>query len=310
MFSQYEYSIPKEAIGNTLIELAEHNDKICVLSSDVSKSVNVWEFSEAHPDRFFEMGIAEQSTVSAAGGMAAEGFIPVYVALAIFSNGMTFPQTRQVCNNNLNVKIIGTHAGVDDGADGPGHHSTEDLAISRVIPRLTVLCPSDENEVAAAIRAMVAMEGPCYMRVAREVQPIIHAKDCKFEIGKAETLYDEGDEFAIVFEGSALEQALEGWEAAKAAGKHGKLVSIRSIKPLDEECVRSLADSVDTIVTVENHSVKGGLYSVICETLAGEKHKAVVKPVGFHDMFMDAGPSSGIKAKYGLTAEAIMEQLK
>ncbi|SEA52446.1 transketolase [Pseudobutyrivibrio sp. ACV-2] len=309
MFSQYEYSIPKEAIGNTLIELAETNNKICVFSSDVSKSVNVYEFSQAHPDRFFEMGIAEQSTVSAAGGMAIEGFIPVYVALSIFSNGMTFPQTRQVCNNNLNVKIIGTHAGVDDGADGPGHHSTEDMAISRVIPRMTVLCPSDENEVAAAIRAMIDMEGPCYMRVAREVQPIIHDKDIKFEIGKAEILYDEGDDFAIIFEGSALEQALEGWEASKNTGKKGKLINIRSIKPLDEECVRKVADMVDTIITVENHSIKGGLYSVICETLAGEKHKAVVKPVGFHDQFMESGPSAGIKEKYGLNAKAIVDYI-
>ncbi len=310
MFSQYEYSIPKEAIGNTLIELAKDNDKICVFSSDVSKSVNVYEFSQEFPDRFFEMGIAEQSSVSAAGGMAIEGFIPVYVALAIFSNGMTFPQTRQVCNNNLNVKIIGTHAGVDDGADGPGHHSTEDLAISRVIPRMTVLCPSDENEVAAAIRAMIAMEGPCYMRVAREVQPLIHDRDCTFEIGKAETLYDEGDDFAIIFEGSSLQQALEGWELSKSTGKRGKLINIRSIKPLDEELVRSVADTVDTIITVENHSVKGGLYSVICETLAGEHHKACIKAVGFHDMFMESGPSAGIKEKYGLNAEEIVKFLR
>ena len=310
MFSQYEYSIPKEAIGNTLIELAKDNDKICVFSSDVSKSVNVYEFSQEFPDRFFEMGIAEQSSVSAAGGMAIEGFIPVYVALAIFSNGMTFPQTRQVCNNNLNVKIIGTHAGVDDGADGPGHHSTEDLAISRVIPRMTVLCPSDENEVAAAIRAMIAMEGPCYMRVAREVQPLIHDRDCTFEIGKAETLYDEGDDFAIIFEGSSLQQALEGWELSKSTGKRGKLINIRSIKPLDEELVRSVADTVDTIITVENHSIKGGLYSVICETLAGEHHKACIKAVGFHDMFMESGPSAGIKEKYGLNAEEIVKFLR
>lgn len=309
MFDNYTYSIPKEAIGNTLIELAKENDKICVFSSDVSKSVNVFEFSQEFPERFFEMGIAEQSSVSAAGGMAIEGFIPVYVALAIFSNGMTFPQTRQVCNNNLNVKIIGTHAGVDDGADGPGHHATEDMAISRVLPRMTVLCPSDENEVAAAIRAMIAFEGPCYMRVAREVQPIIHDANCSFEIGKAETLYDEGDDFAIIFEGSALEQALEGWEASKATGKKGKLINIRSIKPLDEELVRAVADTVDTIITVENHSIKGGLYSVICETLAGEKHKAVIKPVGFHDTFMESGPSSEIKEKYGLNADEIVKRL-
>lgn len=215
----YKLTIPKDTVGKTLIELAKDNDKICVLSSDVSKSVNIFEFSNVFPNRYFEMGIAEQSSVSVAGGLAAEGFIPVYAALSIFSCCMTFPQIRQICNNNLNVKIIGTHAGVDDGEDGPGHHATEDLAISRVIPRLTVLCPSDENEVAAAVKAMIYMEGPIYMRVAREVQPIIHSEDCEFEIGKAEIIEDEGNDFAIVFEGSALKQALEGWEESKTTEK-------------------------------------------------------------------------------------------
>lgn len=309
MLNQYKYTIPKEAIGTTLIELARDNEKICVFSSDVSKSVNVYEFSQEFPNRFFEMGIAEQSSVSAAGGMAAEGFIPVYVALAIFSNGMTFSQTRQVCNNNLNVKIIGTHPGVDDGADGTGHHSTEDLAISRVIPRMTVLCPSDEYEVAAAIKTMVAADGPCFMRVAREVQPIVHDKNCKFEIGKAEILFDEGNDFAIIFEGSSLAQALEAWEASKKIGKKGKLINIRSIKPLDEACIKAVANEVDIIVTVENHSVKGGLYSVICELLGDEKYKATVKAVGFKDIFMESGPASEIKKKYGLSKEEIIKKI-
>ncbi|MDE5591016.1 MAG: transketolase [Acetatifactor sp.] len=309
MLNQYRYTIPKEAIGNTLIELAKDNAKICVFSSDVSKSVNVYEFSQKYPERFFEMGIAEQSSVSAAGGMAIEGFIPVYVALAIFSNGMTFPQTRQVCNNNLNVKIIGTHAGVDDGGDGTGHHSTEDMAISRVIPRMTVLCPSDENEVAAAIKEMIAMKGPCFMRVARESQPIIHEKDCSFEIGKAETIFDEGNDFAIIFEGSSLTQALEGFELAKNKGKRGKLINIRSIKPIDEFCIKQIAQIVETIVTVENHSIRGGLYSAVCEVLGSEKHKAVIKPVGFKDLFMESGPASGIKEKYGLSIKSIVQCL-
>lgn len=309
MSKQYECSIPKEAIGSTLIKLAEENDRICVFSSDVSKSVNVYEFSQKYPERFFEMGIAEQSTVSAAGGMAIEGYIPVYVALAIFSNGMTFPQTRQVCNNNLNVKIIGTHAGVDDGQDGTGHHSTEDIAISRVIPRMNVLCPSDEYEVVSAIKAMINMKGPCYMRVAREEQPIIHEKDSVFEIGRAEIIFNEGDEFAIVFEGSALSQALDGWNIAKENGRNGKLVNIRSIKPIDEACIKTLANQVDVIVTVENHSIKGGLYSVITELLAGNKHKAVIKPVGFNDIFTESGASTDIKKKYGLSKEAIWEKI-
>lgn len=309
MIDRYEYSIPKDAIGPRLIELAKKNERICVLSSDVSKSVNIEQFQRCFPDRFYEMGIAEQSTMSVAGGLAAEGFVPVYVALAIFSNGMTFSQMRQIANNNLSVKVIGTHAGVDDGEDGTGHHATEDMAISRAIPRMTVLCPSDQFEVAAAIEAMVKHSGPVYMRVAREEQPIIHKSDCTFEIGKVEVIFDEGNDFAIVFEGSVLKQSLQGWKAIKDTDKKGKFINVRSVKPLDIAYIRKLADMVDIIITVENHSVIGGLYSAVAETLAGEKHRAVVKSVSFHDMFTESGPSGGIKEKYGVNSREILHCL-
>lgn len=307
--NRYQYSIPKDAIGPTLIELAEQNDTLCVLSSDVSKSVNIEQFRKCFPDRFYEMGIAEQSTMSVAGGLAAEGFMPVYVALAIFSNGMTFAQMRQVANNNLGVKVIGTHAGVDDGEDGTGHHATEDMAISRAIPRMTVLCPSDEVEVAAAIRAMLDHSGPAYMRLAREEQPIIHRSDYKFEIGKAEVIFDEGNDFAIVFEGSALKQSLQGWNAIKDTARKGKLVNIRSMKPFDTAYIKKLANTVNVIITVENHSVIGGLYSAVSETLAGEKYRAVIKSVSFHDTFTESGPSGEIKEKYGVNAREILRCL-
>lgn len=302
---EYEESVPKEIIGDTLLSIANGNDKLVVFSSDVSVSCNVEIFKSKHPDRFFEMGIAEQSTMSAAGGISTEGFVPVYVALSIFSCGMTFAQMRQVCNNNLNVKIIGTHAGVDDGQDGSGHHATEDIAISRAIPRMTVLAPSDKYEVEAAIEAMVAYDGPVYMRVAREPQPLIHGTDCTFVIGKAEVVKDNGNDFAIVYEGTALKQALGGFESLSRHGKKGKLISIRSIKPLDKNLVKHIADTVDIIITVENHSVIGGLYSAITETLAGEKHKAVIKHVGFNDEFMESGSSMDIKEKYGLSIKAV-----
>lgn len=309
MKQTYEYTIPKDAIGPTLIELAEKNSKIVVLSSDVSVSCNIEMFHERYPDRFFEMGIAEQSTMSVSGGLAAEGMIPVYVALAIFSNGMTWAQTRQICNADLNVKVIGTHAGVDDGQDGTGHHATEDMAISRVLPRMTVLTPSDENEVRAAIKAMIAHQGPVYMRVAREPQPLIHTKQCEFIIGKAEYLGDEGNDFAIVFEGSALKQALMGWEKMQKSGKRGKLISIRTIKPLDRECINRIAEQVETIVTVENHSVIGGLYSAVCECLADKKYKAIVKAVGFQDEFTESGASEDIKEKFQVSGQKIYEIL-
>lgn len=305
----YNQSIPKDAVGHTLIELAGKDETIIVLSSDVSVSCNVEIFKDKYPNRFFEMGIAEQSTMSVAGGLATEGYTPVYVALAIFSCGMTFPQLRQVCNSNLNVKVIGTHAGVDDGQDGSGHHATEDIAISRSIPRLKVLTPSDENEVKAAICAMASMDGPVYMRIARESQPIIHKPDCLFEIGKAEMIDDQGDRFAIIYEGSALKQALEAYSILAEKGVKGKLLSIRSIKPIDRECLVSVASRVQKIVTVENHSIIGGLYSSVVEILAQTEYKTSITPIGFADIFMESGSSADIKIKYGLSAERIVEAI-
>ncbi len=309
MIKRYGESIPKDIIGSTLIELAKENDKIVVFSSDVSVSCNVEIFNNAYPRRFFEMGISEQSTMSAAGGIASEGFIPFYVALSIFSCGMTWPQMRQVCNSDLGVKIIGTHAGVDNGQDGTGHHATEDIAIARVIPRMTVITPSDEAEVRAAIIAMEKYDGTIYMRAAREPQPIIHDESYEFEIGKAEVIEDMGDEFAVIYEGTALGQALDGFEKAVNLGAKGKLISIRSIKPIDTTLLKNIAMKVNRIVTVENHSVLGGLYGAVCETLCSMRMKTDIKGIGFNDTFMESGKSKDLKMKYGLSGEAVLEAI-
>lgn len=310
MKHEYKSTSPKDAIGPTLIKEAKKNDRLVVLSSDVSISANIEMFHQVFPQRFFEMGIAEQSTMSVSGGLASEGFVPVYVALAIFSCGMTWAQMRQICNSNLNVKIIGTHAGVDDGQDGAGHHATEDLAISRAIPNMTVLTPSDEFEVEAAIRRMIAYNGPVYMRIAREEQPIIHEKNCNFEIGRVEVIEDLGNDFVILYEGSALKQALEGWELAKAQNKHGKLVSVRTIKPLDGEYIKYIANKVGVIVTVENHSRIGGLYGAVSEYLAGMKSHTRIFSVAFDDEFTESGSSREIKRKYGLAGENILRSIQ
>lgn len=300
-------TVPKDAIGPTLIEIAKKDGKVVVLSSDVSISCNVEMFHEKFQDRFFEMGIAEQSTMSVAGGFATEGFKPYYVALAIFSCGMTWAQTRQICNSNLNVKIIGTHAGVDDGQDGSGHHATEDIAISRALPRMVVLTPGDEVEVRAALYALSKYEGPAYMRVAREPQTIIHNTDYTFEIGKADIIFDEGKEFAIVYEGSAQEEAVKGYNLLKERGISGKLIAIRSIKPIDEDTLKDLAKNVKVIVTVENHSVVGGLYSAICEKVVNCNTGVKIKPIAFADEFMESGRAVDIKNKYGMSSEKIYE---
>jgi len=301
--------IPKDAIGETLLNIMKVNKKIVVLSSDVSESVNIEQIKQKFPNRFFEMGIAEQSTMTVAGGLASEGFIPVYAALAIFSAGMTYPQMRQVCNANLNVKIIGTHPGVDNGGDGSGHHATEDLAITRAIPRMTVLTPSDINEVSAAVKEAIKIEGPVYIRAARAEMANIHHENCEFLIGKVEVIEEYGDDFAIVYEGSAAKQALEAWSQIRNKKYKGKLVSIRTIKPIDKEYMINLAKSVNLIITIENHSIIGGLYSAICETLGGQSSMTKIIPIGFKDCFTESGDQKDIKDKYGLNAENICKKI-
>lgn len=310
MKNVFTSSIPKDIICPTLMRLAEEDERIVVLSSDVSVSTNIECFKERFPKRFFELGIAEQSTMSVAGGLATEGFIPVYVALAIFSCGMTWPQMRQICNSNLNVKIIGTHAGVDDGQDGSGHHATEDLAIARAIPRMSVLAPGDENEVAAAVEKMIEMDGPVYMRVARADTPIVHKSPTSFVIGKSEVIYDTGDDFAIIFEGGAFAQALKGWEQLSGHGRKGKLISIGTVKPIDSDRIKKTASQVKVIVTVENHSIVGGLFSSVSEVLADSVSSAITVPVGFQDVFLESGTPADIKMKYGLSGDQIFQRVE
>lgn len=301
-------TIPKDILGSALIALAKTNERIVVLSSDVSVSVNIECFKDVYPERFFEMGIAEQSTMSVSGGLASEGLIPVYVALAIFSVGMTYPQMRQACNSNRNVKIIGTHPGVDDGQDGSGHHATEDIAITRAIPRMTVLTPGDENEVAAALKSAIEYEGPVYIRAARDTVPVIHEPGCTFPIGKLEILEDDGDEFAIIFEGCTQGESLDAYAQLRASGRKGKLISIRTIKPLDKDGILAIARGVSKIVTVENHSVIGGLYSAVCEVVAGSGIVTSVESVSFPDRFLESAPPRALKDKYGVSATEIIRR--
>lgn len=302
------YNSPRDFIGKSLIALAEHNPKIVVVDADLASSVTTDQFQQAYPNRFFEMGIAEQSCMGVASGLAAEGLIPFFASMAIFTAGTAWTQLRQACYSNFNVKVIGSHAGVDDGPDGASHHALEDLATTRTIPNLTVMTPSDSIELEAAISEAAAIKGPVYIRVSRDNSPVLHQPGCGFPAGCAEILFDEGDDFAILFEGAASSQALDGYQRLQQQGAGGKLVSLRTISPLDVNLIRQIAQQAKVIITVENHNIYGGAGGAVAEVLAAMPVHAPLRCVGIRHVFTESGSIPDIKKKYHLTGEEVVNQ--
>lgn len=305
---KYDKITLRELVGNVLVEAGKENPDIYVLDSDLAKSTTTNKFEEVFPERFVEVGIAEQNSMSIASGIASEGKIPFYVNFAIFVSGTCWTQLRQICYANQNVKMIATHPGMDGGFDGATHHANEDLALMRVLPNLKVLVPSNPDELKQAVKLAVEYDGPVYIRCVRDNVPNLPAKE-EVQFGKAVVNEDLGDDFAIIYEGTATELAMESFEACKEKGMNGKLVNIFSVKPVDKECIRSIAAKVKKIVTIENHSVIGGLGGLVAETVCDMPVHAPIVHVGVEDVFTESGPSSAIKAKYGLTVENVLAKL-
>ena len=304
----YKLVSPRDHIGDILIKLGKENEKIVVIDSDLATSVTTNKFALEYPNRFFEMGIAEQNSMGVTTGLSLEGLIPFYVNFSIFITGTVWTQLRQACYMRANVKIIGTHPGLDNGPDGASHHALEDIALSRVIPNLKVLVPSDTLELKEAIKEAIKIDGPVYIRVARDVVPSYNEKTIDFKIGKAQMIFDNGDDLAIIFEGTAGKQAFEAYELLEKSSYKCKLINIRSIKPIDEELIINIGKKVKGIVVVENHSKFGGLGSAISEVLIQEKTRAIVGNVAINDTFTESGKTSEIKEKYGLSKEAIFKK--
>lgn len=298
----------RSLVGDLLNEAYERHPQIFVLDSDLAHSTTTDKFQAKHPDRFVETGIAEQNAMSIACGIAHEGFTPFYVNFAIFASGTCWTQLRQACYAGDNVKIIATHPGMDGGFDGATHQPLEDLAIVRAIPGITILVPSCPDELRDAIEIAASTPGPFYIRCSRgEVYDVPEVKP--LQVGHATVIADKGDDFAILFEGTAECEAADAYEELEAQGKKGVLVSLGSVKPLDRELVRSLATRVGKIVTVENHSVMGGIGSVVAETICDMPSHAPVVMVGVHDTFTESGPIAKVKAKYGLTGANVVKTL-
>ena len=296
----------RDAYGKTLVELGRENEKIVVLDADLSGSTKTALFAKEFPERFFNAGIAEANMVGMAAGLSAGGMLPFASTFAIFAAGRAFEQIRQsLAYPSMNVKIVATHGGITVGEDGGSHQSIEDLAIMRSLPNMTVLCPADGPETAAAIREIAAYNGPVYVRLGRAKVPVVFPKDCSFTIGKGSVLRD-GTDMTFITTGLMTAQALEAAEILKAENINAQVVHLGSIKPIDVELVLQAARKTGAIVTAEEHSIIGGLGGAVCEVLA-EGCPTPVERVGLRDVFGQSGTGADLLVHYGLTPAHLVE---
>ena len=295
--------------GNALVELAKEHDDVYVLDADLAAATQTAILQKGFPDRHIDCGIAECNMMGIAAGLAATGSA-ICQFIAMFAAGRAFEQVRNsIGYPHLNVKIGATHAGISVGEDGATHQCNEDIALMRAIPGMVVINPSDDIEARAAVKAAYEHEGPVYMRFGRLATPIINDNaEYKFEIGKGVTLR-EGTDVAIIATGLCVAESLAAAEKLAADGVNAKVINIHTIKPLDEELVVAAAKECGRVVTVEEHSVIGGLGAAVCETLS-RKAPTPVKTIGIQDCFGESGPAVALLKKYGLDAEGIYASVK
>ena len=301
----------RAAYGNALVELAEKYPKLVVFDADLAGATMTKGFSQAYPDRFFDMGIAEGNMVGVAAGMATCGLQPFVNTFAMFAAGRAWEQVRNsVCYPGLNVKVIGSHGGLSVGEDGATHQCIEDFALMRAIPGMTVLCPCDGNEMRLATEALLNYEGPAYMRLGRlAVETVTDAiPGYQFELGKGVTLQD-GSDVTIIAVGMNVQMSLKAAELLKAEGISARVIDMHTIKPLDTELVLKAAQETGAIVTTEEANVLGGLGAAVCEYLAEACPVPVVRH-GVNDEFGRSGKAPLVLEAYGITAEKIAECAK
>ncbi|MEI0579325.1 transketolase family protein [Brachyspira pilosicoli] len=304
-------SAPRAIIGKHLTSLIEKNNKIIVIDNDLGTSTSSYDVTKTFPKNYWELGIGEQSSLSAATGLALEGMYPVYVNFAIFASGTVWTQIRQAAYANVNLKIIATHPGLDAGPDGASHQATQDMAIMRCIPNMNILLALDENDAKSAISYALNKKGLYYIRISRETVPIIYnsPEEANFDITNKE-IAKTGDDVALFFDGSSFEQAIEAVNLLEKNNITYRLIHVRSLKPLDTKNIIENAKKVKCVVTLENHSIIGGLGSAVAEVLAEHKDAAPLKIVGCKDSFSESGKSNELKLKYGVSAENVLNKVK
>jgi transketolase len=311
---EVEKTPTRNGFGDALLELGKENENIVALTADLSESVRTHKFAEEFPERFFEVGIAEQNLVSVASGLAHQGKIPFAASYAVFSPGRNWEQIRTtICYNNQPVKMIGSHSGLLTGPDGGTHQALEDIAITRVLPNMTVISPCDYQEAYKATTTMAETADPTYLRLSREKTPQITTDETPFEIGKALTLFDAKDQekvdVGIITTGVITYQSLKTAQKLEDEGISVEVINIHTIKPIDEQAIIKLAQKAGAIVTVEEHQKTGGLGSAVAEVLS-INHPTPIEFVGVDDKYGESGSGYELFGHFGIDEEGIEKAVK
>lgn len=298
----------REAFGKKLVELGGKNKSIVVLDADLACSTQTKFFAQSYPDRFFNTGIAEQNMITTAAGLSLVGKIPFAATFAVFATGRTYDQIRtSVCYQNANVKIIGTHGGITVGEDGATHQALEDVSLMRGLPGMTVIVPADCKECEQALEFAANHVGPVYIRVSRNSLPDIYSENYEFNPNKAIVL-KEGNDLTLISNGDILSEALKASELLLEKGVRAEVISLPVVKPIDSKTIVDSAKKTGLVVTLENHSINGGIGSAIAEVLS-ENHPAKVLRIGINDEFGQSGTPSELLKYYGLDAESVVNRI-
>lgn len=299
----------RSALGKTLESLGHTNGNLVVLDADLACSTQTKIFADSFPERFFDCGIAEQDMIATAAGLASEGKIPFVASFAIFATGRTYDQIRNsVCYPQLNVKIIGTHGGVTVGEDGASHQALEDVSLMRTIPHMAVIVPADCRECEQVVKFAAEYKGPVYIRIPRTNVCDVFDENYEFNFYKAKVV-EEGSDITVITNGETLAEVIEAAEILKTSGYSVEVVHVPVVKPLDKETIINSAKKTGRVITVENHSIIGGLGSAVCEVLS-ENAPIRVKRVGVNDAFGQSGKAGMLLDFYGLTSNKLVHTIK
>ncbi len=303
-----ELKATRDGYGEALLELGE-DKRVVVLDADLSKSTRSEKFKKKYPERFFNVGIAEQNLIATAAGLAASGKIPFASSFAVFITGRAYGQIRLNAGiSNLNIKIVGSHAGLLTGEDGASHQSLEDISLMRGIPGMTVIQPCDFIEAKKATKSIAKHKGPVYLRLLREKLPIINKEDYVFKIGKG-VLLKPGNDVAIIASGALVHEALKAHDELKRENISARVINIHTIKPIDQEIIIKAAKETKAIITAEDHNIIGGLGSAVAEVLI-KNYPIRICMIGVNDRFGESGKPKELYKKYGLTKDNIIAKVK
>lgn len=297
----------RQSYGEALEELGKENEKIVVLDADLSKTTKTNLFAKTFPNRFFDVGIAEQNLMGVAAGMATSGFVPYVSTFAVFAAGRAYDQVRNsIAYPNLNVKICATHSGVTAGEDGATHQMIEDISLMRTLPNMTVISTSDDTQTKWAVKEISKIDGPVYLRLCRLASPVIYEKE-EFQIGKGKQ-FGGGSDAAVIATGVTVAEALKAQEQLKKQGTNIRVIDIHTIKPIDKDIIIKAAKETKKIITIEDHNIIGGLGSSVCEVLSND-YPVKVTRMGISDAFGTSGKGEELMKYFHITAKDIIEKV-